>query len=561
LEKKYQKLRKVFVQHIQYIYLAGALAATTGAAYLHYFLFKALLGWVAISFWLVAAAYFINAGWIFRKHSDGSIPRYIRWLFIPIFLFIKSYHLWAIRKDSTPAIQKIDEQLFLGRRLLVSEIDKIEAKQIDAILDVTAEFGAPDWTLIEKKINYLNIPVLDHKPPSKDQLIQAVNWIHGHIKKDKNVMIHCALGRGRSVLVMAAYLLCRDPDLTVEEALLRINKIRPVARLNRRQLKLLKKIDRKKNLLLRNQAWIIANPASGGGKWETHGQEIIDTLSPYLDLEVKLTNPDKDAEEVTREAVAFGVDLVIACGGDGTISKAAGVLVHTQIAIAIVPFGTTNALSHVLWGIQSKLTPVQLACDIIIKGRQKRIDTGMCNGQIFLLIAGVGFEQQMIAYADRHKKDSLGQFAYIQGFFQAVARNKPLHLALRADNTPDREITATSLVAANAAPVSTVLAMGGGIPDYNDGLLNITWIEHTEGVADPALNLAELALAATGIGYQGENVRHIQARKLTITSRSTLEYALDGEPHTSKALDISILPSSLNILLPADEKTEELEQS
>ncbi len=543
-------------QHIQYIYLAGALTATLGVSIVPYFLFKGLIGWVAVSFWLVTAAYFMNAGCIFRKHSDGSIPRYIRWLFIPIFVIIKGYHLWAIRNDSSPAVQKIEDRLFLARRLPVSEVDKIEANQIDAILDVTAEFGAPDWTLIGKKINYLNIPVLDHKPPSKAQLIQAVNWIHGHVKKNKNVMVHCALGRGRSVMVMAAYLLSRDPHLTVDEALLRINKIRPAARLNRRQLKLLNRIDRKKDLVLRNQAWIIANPASGAGKWNKNRKEIIKSLSPYLNLEVKLTSRKKDAEEITRHAVAYGVDLVIACGGDGTISKAAGGLVHTQVSLGIIPLGTTNALSHVLWGMQSKLTPVQLACDIIIKGRQRRIDTGICNGQVFLLIAGLGFEQQMIAYADRHKKDNLGQWAYIQGFLQAVGQNKPLRLTLKADNHPPSEITTTSLVTANAAPFSTVLALGGGIPDYNDGLLDITWIEHAQDFTAPVLSLAELVLAATGLGYQGENVRHIQAEKLSITSESTLEYALDGEPHTSQTLDLSVLPSSLNVLLPADEETD-----
>lgn len=561
LKKGYETLRRFFVQQIQYLYLTGALAATLGVSLIPYVPFKVLLGWIAVSFWLVTSAYFMNSGWIFRKRSDGSIPLYIRWLFIPIFLIIKGYNLWVIRKDSRAPLQKIDEQLFLARRLLVSEVDKIEANQIDAILDVTAEFGAPDWTLIGKEINYLNIPVLDHKPPSKAQLIQAVSWIHRHVKKNKNVMVHCALGRGRSVLVVAAYLLSRYPDLTVDEAVARINKIRPAARLNGRQLKLLKRLNRKNDLVFRDKAWIIANPAAGGGKWDRVSQEIIDELSSYFTLAVRTSNKDKTTREITRDAIAAGADLVIACGGDGTISEAAGALVHTQVALGIIPLGTTNALSHVLWGVQSKLTPIQLACDIIVKGRQKRIDTGLCNKNIFLLMAGIGFEQQMFEYADRHEKDNLGQFAYIRGLFQAVSQNKPFHLTVSADDAPARQITTNSLVVANAAPFSTILALGGGVPDHHDGLLDITWIEYTEGISGPPLGLAELALAAMGIGYQGESVRHLQARILNIKSDATLEYSLDGEIQTGRQLHISILPASLNVLLPAEEDKDKSEES
>ncbi|MEH0021462.1 MAG: diacylglycerol kinase family protein [Desulfobacter sp.] len=541
------------IYHIQYIYLAVSAATTVATFAVPNLFLRLMLGWGAVSFWLVTSAYFLNTGRIFRKRGDGSIPGYIRWLFIPVLLLIRIYNLWARKNDVVPPLQKIDDRLFLARRPVVSEIDEIKACGIGAVLDVTAEFSTLDWGLLDEGISYLNIPVLDHKPPNRSQLIRAVNWIHGQVKKGRSVMIHCALGRGRSVMIMAAYLISREPGLTAEQAVARINKIRVTARLNRQQRKLLNRICREKGLVLPELAWIIANPASGGGKWAKSRADIIRSLSPYFQLEVKTTETGEDIEKTTREAVAAGADVVIACGGDGTVSKAAAALVNTRVVLGIIPLGTTNALSHVLWGLRSKLDPVDSACDNIIQGRRERIDTGACNGHTFLLVAGIGFEQQMMAYAGQQEKDNLGQLAYIKGLLRAVSRNEPRTLTLRADNGPLETITTTSLVAANAAPLFTLLAQGKGAPDPHDGLLDITWIPHAPDGASPMFSLAELALSAMEIGFQGESIRHAHARELEISSPTPLAYVLDGEAFTGRSLSVRILPSSLNVLLPADD--------
>lgn len=536
--------------HIQYLYLGGALLTTLAAAAAPYVILKLLLGWAAASLWLVASAYLLNAGRIFRKRQNGSIPLYIKWLFVPFLLGARLYNSLARKKERLPAVHKIDDHLFLARRLVASELEEIRDLDIGAVLDVTAEFSALDSDFEERGIRYLNIPVLDHKPPTRSQLSQAVNWIHGHVRQGKAVMVHCALGRGRSVLITAAYLISREPELTVKEALDRITSIRATARLNRQQMKLLKTLYRNRDLVLAEQAWIIANPAAGGGKWGKHREEILGALSPYFTLEIRTTSEGEDATRLTREALAAGADVVIACGGDGTISQAAAALVNTGVVLAIIPFGTTNALSHVLWGIRAKIDPVASACENIIQGRRITIDTAQCNGDVFLLVAGIGFEQQMIAYADRREKDDLGQLAYIKGLLRAVSRNEPRRLTVRMDDDPPREIVTTSLIAANAAPFSTLLAQGGGAPDLHDGLLDVTWLDR----GSPVLSLAELALAALDLGYEAESIRHLHARKLKISSPDPLHYVLDGEEFSARELDIRIQPASLTLLLPREEE-------
>ncbi|WP_186758773.1 dual specificity protein phosphatase family protein, partial [Vibrio cyclitrophicus] len=84
-----------------------------------------------------------------------------------------------------------------------------------------------------------------HKAPKLHKLKHAINWIDTQINQSRSVVVHCALGRGRSVFVFAAYLLAKNPSLTVEQALKSINDVRSTARLNNLQLKALHAISDK----------------------------------------------------------------------------------------------------------------------------------------------------------------------------------------------------------------------------------------------------------------------------------------------------------------------------
>ena len=104
------------------------------------------------------------------------------------------------------------------------------------MLDVTAEFDSLNWTLLGEDIDYLNVPILDHSVPTEIQVKRALNWIHTHRKDGRSVVVHCALGRGRSVFMLVAYLLSQHPDKTPAAIIKHIKGIRPSAHLNKRQL-------------------------------------------------------------------------------------------------------------------------------------------------------------------------------------------------------------------------------------------------------------------------------------------------------------------------------------
>tara|TARA_R110001583_G_scaffold51602_2_gene161075 strand:+ start:1542 stop:1877 length:336 start_codon:yes stop_codon:yes gene_type:complete len=93
-------------------YLIGAILAFLALLLTSTLYFKVIFAWVGLSLSLVSLAYIFDLPWIFRKKSNGSIPFYIRWIFIPFLLGTQLYNAWARKYDKVPAIQEIEKNLF-----------------------------------------------------------------------------------------------------------------------------------------------------------------------------------------------------------------------------------------------------------------------------------------------------------------------------------------------------------------------------------------------------------------------------------------------------------------
>ena len=140
---------------------------------------------------------------------------------------------------------------------------------------------------------------------------------------------------------------------------------------------------RKKDLLF------IINPISGIGKQKNIEELIREfTDTSIFDYTVKFTKGPGHGTELANEAVASGVDVVVAIGGDGTVNEIGQALVGSEIALGIIPTGSGNGLARHL-----KIPfSFEKAIDVINHCKIRKIDTATINGQIFLSIAGVGYD-------------------------------------------------------------------------------------------------------------------------------------------------------------------------
>ncbi|MCP9888117.1 lipid kinase [Cyanobium sp. ATX 6A2] len=301
-------------------------------------------------------------------------------------------------------------------------------------------------------------------------------------------------------------------------------------------------------------AYLLFNPVAGNGDPTADLARIRSLLEPQLLMSVVLTRADGDPAAQTRELVnlieARGEGdtsdaMVVACGGDGTVSAVAGVLAGTAIPLGVIPRGTANAFASAL-GIPLNLSE---ACRVLLVGHERRLDTALCNDTPMVLLAGLGFEAGMVERASRDLKNRLGTLAYVLAGAQQLLSQQPFQASLTIDGTTS-ELQAAAITVANVAPGTSVLAQGFGevIPD--DGLLEVT-------VATPANRLQGLnALAAlmTSAVVQSPtshpDLLGLRAREIHIVTDSPQRLVVDGEMITTDSVHIRCRPESLSVITP-----------
>jgi diacylglycerol kinase (ATP) len=90
---------------------------------------------------------------------------------------------------------------------------------------------------------------------------------------------------------------------------------------------------------------LIFNPVSGQGNPDQDLALIRSLLEPQVQVKVVFTEEHEDPADQAKAAIAAGAELIMASGGDGTISAVAGSLVETDIPLGVIPRGTANAFA------------------------------------------------------------------------------------------------------------------------------------------------------------------------------------------------------------------------
>ena len=167
-----------------------------------------------------------------------------------------------------------------------------------------------------------------------------------------------------------------------------------------------------------HKATILFNPNSGPRRRDTELDHAIGVIqSAGVHTELTVCRSSQEATVHARYAVAAGSDTVVACGGDGTIHDIIQGLADTPVALAILPFGTANALAHDL-GIPLRPSAAARAA---VEGQVRRIPLGRIEYQdfagkntqrYFTVAAGVGVDAHLFYKLNRDLKKQAGMAAY-----------------------------------------------------------------------------------------------------------------------------------------------------
>jgi len=189
--------------------------------------------------------------------------------------------------------------------------------------------------------------------------------------------------------------------------------------------------------------------------------------SDPLWLETTIQDP---GEGQAIEAVQAGVDLVLACGGDGTVTACAAGVATSGIPLAVLPAGTGNLLARNL-GLPLDLGD---ALAVALTGSDRRLDMGLVNDRPFVVMAGIGFDAKMLGGASEPLKKQLGWAAYVVSALRHL-RDRPMRVRLRADDGVLLRRRASAVVIGNVG------SLQGGLPllpdaEPDDGMLDLVVI-------------------------------------------------------------------------------------
>lgn len=305
-----------------------------------------------------------------------------------------------------------------------------------------------------------------------------------------------------------------------------------------------------------SSACLVFNGVAGRGNAERDLETIRAILEPEIDLDIRLTSKEVDADRLADEAVQRGVELVIAAGGDGTVSAVADALIGTNIPMAVIPRGTANALANGL-GIP---IAIEAACRVVLDGTTRTISTARCNGKPMLLLAGIGLEAETVAKADRKAKNRLGILAYILSGINQLQDLKDFETRLE---TEDEVITfsAVGVTVANVAPPTSILAQGPAnlVPD--DEFLDVTIFAPRTILDAIAASYHLLQTAFSHTPCDRNDIGYLRVKRAQIYTDPPQKVVVDGEIIGTTPVVVEVIPRSLAVMVPqsqAPSPTEKL---
>jgi YegS/Rv2252/BmrU family lipid kinase len=306
---------------------------------------------------------------------------------------------------------------------------------------------------------------------------------------------------------------------------------------------------------MKRSACLIFNPVAGQSDPEQDLLQIRTLLDPEIDLDIRMTTPDVDAGQLAYEAIERGAHMIIASGGDGTLSEAAEAVVGTSIPLGIISRGTANAFASAL-GIPDT---IEAACETILGGATKVVDAAQCNGKRMVLLAGIGFEAEVVEKADRQTKNRFGMLAYILAGVKQLQEFDTFETVIETDEKIFT-LNACAVTIANAAPSTSILAQGPAGIIYDDGLLDLTVVApaNRAGAIASAYHLLQTALR--GDAAERDDIGYLRARRLKVTTEPPQKVVIDGELFGTTPLEVECIPGGLTILVPITQEVQPLEK-
>lgn len=175
----------------------------------------------------------------------------------------------------------------------------------------------------------------------------------------------------------------------------------------------------------------IVNPIAGKSK---HQIDISFLRKHFVEdeykIQLKYSEYKKHAIALTNSSIAEGAQVIVACGGDGTINEVARCLVDTVIPLGIIAIGSGNGLASNL-NIPKQ---IEKAIEVIKNQNIIKIDVGNINDHYFFSNTGFGFDANVIKNYEASERRTLACYikASLKSFYEF---HKQMEIEININNT------------------------------------------------------------------------------------------------------------------------------
>lgn len=268
---------------------------------------------------------------------------------------------------------------------------------------------------------------------------------------------------------------------------------------------------------------LIINPNAGTRQGRRFLPEMISIFNRagYL-CSVYVTEKRGDAVDFAR-AHAGEADLVVACGGDGTLNE---VITGLQLgghkpSLGYIPCGSTNDFAS---GLELPLAPL-LACDSIVLGNPRSLDVGLFGSdRYFSYTASFGAFTSVSWSTSQNVKNVLGHAAYILEGIRSLADIHPIHMKVTADGHEYEDDYIFGAIC-NSTSLGGVLKLDDSEVHMSDGLFEALLIPFPPDL----LVLNRILTALRTHCYDDPSLYFLRASSFVFEGAPEITWTLDGE--------------------------------
>lgn len=292
---------------------------------------------------------------------------------------------------------------------------------------------------------------------------------------------------------------------------------------------------------------------AGAGRDEVELERRIEgCLGDSFALTVVTGEGSELAPKVEAAILAERPELLIAVGGDGTVSHAAALARLHGLTLGIIPGGTANSIAREL-GIPEEL---EAACACLRAGLVRRVDvtdvhaTG-AEPRVMVLMATLGLHADTIVDTSREAKRALGPLAYFATALEKLTDLTPFDVILEAE-AERIEARVAVLTIANLAPDYSIWAQGPAELDERDGLLDVTLV-----TADTAFGLVSAGIhlyrsAGEGKAADRDDVSMFRCGKLRIDASPPQRVMVDGDEVGTTPVELVCNRQAIGVIAPPE---------